>query len=102
MHKWESPQWLGFHFYEYEKVDGFYFEEAGYQRKGMNEKFWTRFASENINCFTKKEDFDFALTCVIYHWNNDPKSEDVHVKQLFKENFVDKYEPNKSWISVDG
>ena len=102
LHKWEAPKWFGFHFYEYEKVDGFYFEEVGYQRKGMNENFWTRFASENINSFTKKEDFDFALTCVDYYWDDDQKEEVENRKQIFKENFVDKYETNKSWISVCG
>lgn len=102
LHEWETTDWFGFHFFIFEKVDGFYFEEVGYQRKGMNENLWTRFSSENTYNYTKKEDFEFALTCVDYYWKSDQKEEVENRRQLFKENFVDKYELNKSWISLCG
>ena len=100
LHSWTTDKWFGFHIYKLDKQIGFYFEEVGYQRKGINNKFWTRFGSENINCFTKRDDFEFALTCVDFYWNNDTKDEVNLRKQLFKENFVDRYEANKSWMNI--
>ncbi len=99
-HSWEADKWFGFHIYKHKKQIGFYFEKIGEQRKGMNENFWTRFASDKTFCFTKKEDFDYASTCVDFYWDVDTK-EDVEMRRkLFKENFVDKYELNKSWMSL--
>jgi hypothetical protein len=100
LHSWTTNKWFGFHIYKLDKQVGFYFEEVGYQRKGVNDKFWTRFGLENINCFTKRDDFEFALTCVDYYWHDDTKDGVNLRRQLFKENFVDKYETNKSWIRI--
>jgi hypothetical protein len=100
LHSWTTDKWFGFHIYKLDKQIGFYFEEVGYQRKGMNSKFWSRFGIEDINCFTKKEDFEFALTCVDYYWDIDTKQEVDLRKQLFKEAFVDKYEAYRSWINI--
>jgi hypothetical protein len=100
VHNWETDKWFGFHIYEYKKQVGFYFEEVGEQRKGMNDNFWKRFSSDNIYCFTKSEDFAYALTCIDFYWDVDTK-EDIEIrKKMFKENFVDKYELNRSWMSL--
>jgi len=97
---WETDKWFGFHIYEYKKQIGFYFEEVGEQRKGMNDNFWKRFSSDTISCFTKKEDFYYAFNCVDFYWDNDTKEEVENRKNLFKQNFLDKYEQNKSWMSL--
>jgi hypothetical protein len=100
IHSWETDKWYGFHVYRHIKQIGFYFEEIGEQRKGMNENFWKRFVSNKTFCFTKKEDFDFALTCVDFYWQDD-SNEDVELRRkLFEDNFVKKYELNRSWMSL--
>ena len=100
LHSWTTDKWFGFHVYKLDRQVGFYFEEVGYQRKGVNDKFWTRFGSESINSFTKQQDFEFALTCVDSYWNSDTKDDVDLRRQSFKANFVDNYETNKSWISI--
>mgnify|MGYP000913842001 CR=1 FL=1 len=98
--RWDTEQWIGFQVFYYEQVPGFYFQEVGYQRKGMNETFWTRFGSEDTYCFLKKEDVEFAYTCVDYYWDDDTEEEVIVRKQLFLENFVTNFEPGKSWMSL--
>ena len=101
VHKWEAPNWIGYHIYNYEKQRGFYYENVGFQRKGMNERFSARFASDGIVCFTGIADFEFALSCVDFYWDTDTK-EDVEVRQeAFRKNFVNNYEINASWMDLD-
>lgn len=97
---WQAHKWMGIDIYEYKKETGFYFSEIGYQRKGVNENFWERFNSNTTFCFTTKEDFDFAYSCVDFYWDIDTKEDIEMRKKLFKENFVDKYELNRSWMNV--
>ncbi len=99
IHSWETDSWFGFHVFKYIKQTGFYYEELGYQCKGMGGFFGEKFyADEDIYCFTKKEDFEFALSCIDY--SNDTKKVVEYNKKLFKENFVDKYELHKSWMCL--
>ena len=100
LHSWETSDWTGFHIYRYGKQEGFYFESPGYQRKGMNGNFWKRFESDTVWNFTGKEDFDFALSCVDYHWDNDTAEEVEMRKSTFKEHFTGNYEEGKSWLSI--
>lgn len=79
-------------------VDGFYYEQVGYQRKGMNNKFYDTF--REFLLWGKKEDFELALTCVgtewyIENWGLEAVND---MKKNFKENFVDKYEFGKSLL----
>jgi hypothetical protein len=98
--RWNTQRWVGFQVYLLEKVPGFYFKEVGYQRKGMNNRFWTRFRSETVFDFAEQEDFDFAFSCVDYYWDNDTEDEVIRRKQLFKKYFVDQFEAGKSWMSL--
>jgi len=91
LHRWETPLWIGFDIVAFEQQTGFYFEEVGYQRKGVSSHFWTRFKSETVYCFTNKEDFDFACSCV----------EINERKRLFQECFVDQFEAGKSWMELN-
>lgn len=100
LHKWETPKWIGFHVFEWEKKSGFYFEEVGYQRKGMNERFRERFYSASNYYYTQKEDFEFALSCVDFYWDNDTQEEVEQRKRQFKADFLDKYEDKRSWMNT--
>ncbi|PIF33204.1 hypothetical protein CLU81_3784 [Flavobacterium sp. 9] len=100
LHSWETSEWTGFYIFRMKKQTGFYFEEIGEQRKGMNNLFWTRFSSDDIHNFTKKEDFEHAFKCVDFYWDSDTQDDVEQRIKMFKENFVDKYEPNKSWLSL--
>lgn len=101
IHNWDAPDWIGFDVFKMKKQTGFYFEKAGEQRKGMNEHFWERFLSDEIYYYAKKEDFEYALKCVDFYWSDDTEEKVEERKRLFKENFVDKYERNKSWLNLD-
>ena len=100
LYRWETPQWTGFYAYQMKTETGFYTKEIGYQRKGMNAGFWKRFASDTICCFTSKEDFEYALSCVDFYWPADTQEMVSNRKRLFKEQFVDAYEANTSWLEL--
>ncbi len=97
----EALKWWIFTFNRPLHRTGFYVEEVGYQRKGMNTGFWTRFCTNNgVFHFTRKEDFDFALSCVDVEWDGDTP-EDVELRRtLFKNDFVDAYEEGASYMAV--
>lgn len=98
--EWNNNEWLSFDIYIIEKKKGFYYEEVGYQRKGMNLKFWKKFCEKDIYCYTQKEDFEYALNCVDYCWHTDTDDIVNERIELFKNDFLDKYESHKSWLEV--
>ncbi|HEX9061795.1 MAG TPA: hypothetical protein VF941_16575 [Clostridia bacterium] len=100
LHKWEAPKWIGFNVFEWERKSGFYYEEAGYQRKGMNERFGERFNSDSNYRYTQKADFEFALSCVDFYWDDDTQEGVEQRKWQFKADFIDKYENNRSWMHI--
>jgi len=100
IYSWDSFDWTGFYIFKIKKQTGFYYEEIGEQRKGVNQDFWKRFSSDDIYNFTKKDDFEYAHKCVDFYWPSDTHEEVEIRKKMFRENFVDKYEPNKSWLSL--
>jgi len=91
-----------FELYQLEQKIGFYYEEVGYQRKGMGSRFnhYTNGGTHGIYCFTAKSDFEYALTCVDYYWQDDDEEDVITRREQFKANFVDSYKPNCSWMSV--
>lgn len=82
-----------------ETLEGFYFQEVGYQRKGMNNKFWKRFCSSKTYDYALLEDFHFAYESLKRN-EAESKSEFMKRKQYFKENFIDNFEIGKSFLSV--
>ncbi len=83
------------------KVQGVYYsDDVGYQRKGMDENFYPKFKKHML--WGKKEDFDFAYSCVGDDWYVEHfGQEDVdRMKKNFKENFVDKFEFGKSLLCL--
>ena len=100
LHKWETTQWIGFNVFEWEKKSGFYYEKVGYQRKGMNERFGEHFNSYSNYCYTQKADFEFALSCVDFCWDDDTQEEVEQRKWQFKADFIDKYEEKRSWMHI--
>lgn len=95
-----GAKWIVLDYYEILKKEGFYYEEVGYQRKGINSKFWDRFSSEDIYNFALKEDFEYAYSCIDYYWSSDT-SEIVKLrKEDFKKNFIDNFESGASFLSL--
>lgn len=85
----------------YEKQRGFYTQQLGYQRKGMNKRFRERFSHEETFIFTGKGNFDYAYKYVDYYWNDDTK-EDVDLRMKnFKHDFIDKYIEGASFMVLD-
>ncbi len=97
---WDAGKWIGADIFTFEEGYGFYYEEVGYQRKGVNKNFWGKFCTSKIQCFTSRKNFEFALSCVDYYWHEDTEEDVVLRKQEFKRDFVDKYEPHKSWLEA--
>lgn len=99
--KWKLENCLVVDLVRNETATGFYYEGVGHQRKGMNSLFYQQYCHGKIYCFTKKSDFDFAFSCVDYYWDSDTAKEVEERKALFKNFFIDNYEPNRSWMWVD-
>lgn len=93
-------QWRILNYYKTEKKEGFYYHQVGNQRKGMNENFWNQFCSNQNYEYAKKEDFDFAYSCISKlreeEWNVDFELK----KKEFKKNFIDNFELGSSFMSV--
>lgn len=93
--------WFILKYYTTEKKEGFYFKRVGEHQKGMNDKFWNKFCNENTSNFALKEDFNYAFSCVDYHYlDSDIKEEVALMKQEFKKSFLDNFELGASFMSV--
>jgi hypothetical protein len=73
------------------KMKGFYYDEVGYQSKGMNKHFYDTF--KEYIFWGKKKDFDLAYDCVGDNYYKDSWSHEAlgRLKANFKANFVDKF-----------
>lgn len=71
---------------------GFYYDEVGYQRQGMNKLFYDTFRT-NIFLWGEKKDFDLAYECVGGDYYKDSWSQEAldRLKANFKTSFVDKF-----------
>lgn len=71
---------------------GFYYDEVGYQRQGMNKLFYDTFRT-NIFLWGEKKDFDLAYECVGGDYYKDSWSQEAldSLRANFKANFVDKF-----------
>ncbi len=82
-------------------VKGVYYNIVGYQNKWMNDVFYNVFPKYMF--WGNREDFEFAYTCVADEWYIDEFGIDSvnEMRRYFKENFVDKYDSEKSllWVS---
>lgn len=78
--------------------DVVYYEECGYQRKGMGGIFFDYF--KKYEYFGKREDFEVANSCVNGAWYGyTPESQGLKELRLeFKEQFVDTYEYGRSLL----
>jgi hypothetical protein len=93
-------RWNVLDYYEVTRATGFYTEDIGYQRKGMNDKFWNRFYSEDVFNFALPEDFAFAYDCVDHCWPSDTE-EDVRLRRLnFRQQFLETYEFGASYLAL--
>ncbi len=93
-------EWKVISYYEYEKREGFYFQELGYQRKGMNNKFWKRFCSSDIYEYGLLEDFEFAYSCLHKLQQVESNADFELRKKEFKKHFIDNFELGTSFMSV--
>ena len=100
--KKETMKWHLVQLYDIIKVTGFYVEEVGHQRKGMNRHFYEYFkaALDTVYCYTKKSDFEYALSCVDYYWKEDTEEIVAQRKLDFHENFVGSYKEGCSWLEI--
>jgi len=93
-------KWKVLNYYKTEKSEGFYYQQVGYQRKGMNEKFWNRFCKDDIYDYALKEDFEYASKCVRKKQLFEPKTEFELRKESFKKQFLNNYENGASFMSL--
>ena len=102
LRKRETKQWHLVQLYDIFRETGFYGEEIGYQRKGMNRHFYEYFdvTLDDIYCRTKKSDFEYALSCVDYCWKEDTEEIVAQRKRDFQANFVDSYKEGCSWLEI--
>ncbi|GGG28284.1 hypothetical protein GCM10011344_31350 [Dokdonia pacifica] len=96
----EYMGWTILKYYKTIKKEGFYYKKSGYQRKGMNNKFYKRFCSSNIYNFALKEDFDYSLLCVDYYWESDTRIMVEERKKEFNKSFINNFEKGASFMMV--
>lgn len=97
----ESMKYHIISFGEPTKVQGVYYtDNIGYQRKGMSDLFSETFSKYML--WGKKEDFEFAYTCIGGDWYLEHFGEKVvnEMRINFKKNFIDKFEFGKSLLDV--
>lgn len=97
----DNDKYISFDIFKVITANGFYFEEVGYQRKGMNKNFWDKFINDKTYCYTNKEYFEFVLSCIDNNRYKDSFNDFDNTTKLFKENFIDKYELNCSWMELN-
>jgi len=97
----KKGKWQTIQYYEIKSQKGFYYEEAGYQRKGVNDEFWKHFDPESdIYCYANKEDFEYAYKCIDKYWESDTEAIVQKRKNDFKLNFIDNYEFGESYLAI--
>jgi len=97
----KKGKWQAIQYYEIETKLGFYYEEIGYQRKGINDNLWKYFNPElDIYCFTDKSDFLNVYKCIDKYWDSDTKEIIQKRKEDFKRKFIDQYELGKSYLAI--
>jgi hypothetical protein len=85
-------------------VMGVWYEEVGCRRKGMSKEFYEHFDHPELCFWGRKEDFEFAGSCVMadefYEKTRSPETI-LEAEKNFKENFVDSFVFGQSlmWIS---
>jgi hypothetical protein len=93
-------KWKVLNYYKTEKKEGFYYQQVGYQRKGMNKKFWNRFCKDDIYEYALKEDFEYASKCLQKKQLSEPETEFELRKESFKKQFLDNFENGASFMSL--
>lgn len=78
--------------------DVVYYEECGYQRKGMNNTFYKHF--KKYEYFGKMEDFELAYSCVSVpvFWSTSKNEVLKDLRAAFFEQFVVRYEVGRSLL----
>ncbi len=93
-------EWKIINYYKIESKEGFYYQQVGYQRKGMNENFWKRFCNDDIYQYALKEDFEFASNCLQRKQLNETKADFELRKENFNKQFLENYENGGSFMSL--
>ncbi|HLV50884.1 MAG TPA: hypothetical protein VKY44_02875 [Flavobacterium sp.] len=93
-------KWKVLNYVRTEKKEGFYYHQVGYQRKGMNEKFWKRFCNDDIYDYALKENFEYASKCLLKKQLFESKADFELRKENFKNQFIDTYENGASFMSL--
>jgi hypothetical protein len=93
-------EWSTYSFMKKVRVKGVYYEEAGYQRKGMNDAFYEEFRKHML--WGRREDFERAYECVggdwyAQHWGAEAVE---RMKANFKRDFLDSFEEGRSLLCV--
>lgn len=95
----EHVPWTIVNYFTTQQKEGFYFEQVGTQRKGMNNNFWSRFCNGEKHFFAQKEDFEFAFSCLEPR-NYDTEESMAQKIETFKKSFIDNFEEGASFLSV--
>lgn len=98
-----DSDWRGEHYYCLwfgicEVKKGLFYEKAGYQRKGVTNRFYEHF--RQFEYWGKREDFELAYECVGGEWYlTHLGTESVQrMRDDFKSNFLDNFEDGRSLL----
>lgn len=89
-----------YQWYKLHSQYGFYCKKVGYQSKGITDKFKQHFFLEEKSMFVQFKDFELAYQCIGKYLKQKKQDSIEHIRQLFQQNFLDKYEEGVSMMSV--
>jgi hypothetical protein len=91
-----------FNFYHATKIIGFYSKQVGYQRKSVKDNFFETYDinKTGVSNFAKKTDFENIFNLIGKYYDHDSEQEININKEVFKRDFLDKYEEGKSILTI--
>jgi len=91
-----------FNFHSASKIIGFYSKQVGYQRKGVQDEFFKIYNYEKtgLSNFVQKKDFERVYNLIGKHYDHNSEDDVKQLKDIYKRDFIEKYEKGKSILTI--
>lgn len=91
-----------FNFYHATKIIGFYSKQIGYQRKGVQDEFFNIYNYEKtgLSNFVQLKDFESVYDLIGKYYDHNSTEDVKSLKNIYKRDFIQKYEQGKSILTI--
>ncbi|MFM2392536.1 MAG: hypothetical protein RLZZ546_513 [Bacteroidota bacterium] len=91
-----------FNFYHASKIMGFYSKQVGYQRKGVKDEFFEKYDinKSGVSNFVKKKDFEKVFELIGKYYDHETDNDVEQLRELYKRDFLEKYEEGISILTL--